>query len=320
MTGSVLITGGNGFVGRHLARSLVGAGHAVRTLDICTGPDLDGVDAIFGDVRDRRVLKEVMDDVEVVFHLASVVGVEACLAQPLETIDVAVNGTMAVLEVAQLESAKVVLVSSSEVLGINPNLPWDEGAERVLGPTTVPRWGYGSAKAVAEHLAFAWVSEHGLDVSVARPFNVYGPGQHPSFVVPSIIRALLAGEPAPVAGPGTATRAFTYVDDLVDGLRLMAAHAGEPRVFHLGATEETSINDLVDLIHRLLGRTGTAERRPARHEGPISDVDVPRRVPDTDAAERSLGWRATTSLEVGLRATIESLRDEMSELGTVRSP
>ena len=308
MSRIAVVTGGAGFVGGHLAERLLSADWAVRVLDV-REPRLDvPVDWIEADVRDRDAMLRAASGATVVFHLATVVGVDRLLEDPVDAIDVTVNGTRHALDAAASARAALVHLSTSEVLGSNPDLPWAEDADRHLGSALVDRWSYASAKAAAEHIVLAGASRIGLPATIIRPFNVYGPRQEAHFVVPLMVRAALADEPIPVHDDGLQTRCFTYVGDVVAGLVAAGEKPGLGRLFHIGTSEEISMIDLAELIGRTVGGAhGTAFERPSERFGEGYE-DIPRRIPDTSAALTILGWRPTVSLPDGLAETIRWYR------------
>ena len=300
-----LITGGAGFVGGHLADRLAADGWTVRVLDL-REPTLDSpVEWIQGDVRDADVMHGAASGVRVVFHLATVVGVDRLLDDPVDAIDVTVNGTLRALDAAAAERAALVHLSTSEVLGSNPELPWAEETDRRLGSALVDRWSYASAKAAAEHVVLAGASRRGIAATVIRPFNVYGPRQEPRFVVPIMVQAALAGDPIPVHDDGRQTRCFTYISDAVEALVLAGEKPGLGRLFHIGTTEEISMLRLAELVAELTGgSSGIGFERPADRWGE-GYQDIPRRIPDASSALTILGWRPTVALRDGLASVID---------------
>lgn len=305
MTGDVLVTGGAGFIGGHLAERLDADGRRVRVLDRrapLAGPVSDWVEA---DVRDATAIEAATRGASLIIHLASVVGVDALLADPVEAIDVAVNGTLRVLESAGRAGVPVIHLSTSEVLGINPDVPWTEDADRVLGSSLADRWSYGTAKATAEHLVLAWSRSRGIPATIVRPFNVYGPRQEPRFVVASMVQAALTGGPIVVDGDGSQTRCFTYVDDVVDGLVRVAAAPGRVPILHLGSEDERSVLELAKLIREAAGGDAPLAFRSAGDRWGGLEPDIPRRIPDTSLARSVFGWRATTGLGEGLRRVVD---------------
>lgn len=308
----VVITGGCGFIGSHLVERLVARGDEVVIFDGAAPPAWQTVAReharhVPGDVLDREALaRAITSDVDVVYHLAAVVGVDQYLSRPLDVIDVNLTGTRNVLDLALAAEAKVVLASTSEVFGKNPAVPWPEDGDRVLGPTSADRWTYSSSKALAEHLTFAFVRQHGLDATIVRYFNAYGPRQRPGFVVSRSVHRALNGKPVVVYDGGRQTRCFTFIEDAIEGTVAAADSAravGE--AFNIGSMTETTVGDAARLIAKLVGPdvelsdvdTGVALGR--------SYEDLARRVPDNTKARDLLGWSPDTTLEDGLTRTIE---------------
>lgn len=300
-----LVTGGAGFLGGHLVERLVRAGWDVVVLD-WRRPDLDApFEWVEADVVDAAAVAEAASSTTVIYHLAAVVGVGPLLDDPLGAIDVTIDGTRAVLAAAAANGAGIVHLSTSEVLGTNPEVPWDEGAVRTVGAAHVDRWAYASAKATAEHLVLVGARRHDLPATVVRPFNVYGPRQRPGFVVPSMVAAALAGRPIPVHDAGDQTRCFTYIDDIVDALVRLGDKPAITPVLHLGSAEETSVAALAGLVARLVGSDRPPEHRSMASVWGEHGGRIDRRVPDASLARHLLGWEATTGLVEGLGRTIE---------------
>lgn len=314
MTGSrVLVTGGWGFIGSHLVERLVADGDEVTVFD-AGGPPPDLTVAgecrhLQGDIRDQSQLAAaVAAGVDVVYHLAAVVGVDQYLARPLDVIDINFTGTRNVLDAATRAGAKVVIASTSEVFGKNPHVPWREDSDRVLGPTSADRWTYSSAKALSEHLTLGFVRQHGTLATIVRYFNVYGPRQRPAYAVSRSVHRALNGLPMVVYDRGRQTRSFTFVDDAIRGTVLAAASpqaAGE--IFNVGSMVETTIGDVIDLIAKLTGSTSVVEVDTRQALGK-SYQDLDRRMPDSGKARQMLGWECVTSLEEGLTRTIDWAR------------
>ncbi len=322
----VLITGGGGFLGSHLCDAFLARGDRVICLDsgsiskIQHNFDNPNFTFVHDTILNEPMVDSLVAQVDLVYHLAAVVGVEHYVADPYAVLNVNVNGTQIVLRAAYKHKKKVVFSSTSEVYGRNPKVPWSEDDDRVLGSTRIDRWCYSTSKAVGEHFCFAYY-KLGLPVVVLRYFNVYGPrldALDRGRVITIFLGQALRNEPITVVGDGTQTRCFTYVDDAIRatveaGLREEAV--GE--IINVGTTRETQIRELAELIVRLSGsRSGIVFVPQEQIYGP-SYEDVPRRVPDTTRMERILGVRAETPLEEGLRRTIEYFKEQPAASGAV---
>ncbi|MEX5720038.1 NAD-dependent epimerase/dehydratase family protein [Geodermatophilus maliterrae] len=306
MSERVVVTGGAGFVGSHLVQRLVERGDEVTVFDELPPDPHAGARYVAGDVRDGDALRAVVTPgVDVVYHLAAVVGVDRYLAQPLDVIDVNFGGTRAALDAALGAGARVVVASTSEIFGKNPAVPWREDDDRVLGSTTSDRWAYSTSKALAEHLVLAYVRQHGLEAAIVRYFNVYGPRQRPGFLLSRSVHRALNGRPLVLYDEGGQTRCFTYVADAVEGTLLAGTRAeagGE--VFNLGSSTECSVGAAVALVAELTDApTSTVSVDTRAALGPTYE-DLTRRVPDSGKARELLGWSCTTSLREGLEQTI----------------
>jgi UDP-glucose 4-epimerase len=317
---NVVVTGGYGFIGSHLVSALLDRGDTVTVFDFAkntrdTSIDFDGhpnFRFVQGDVTDIGSLSQALTSgVDTVFHLAAIVGVKNYMDDPLRVLDVNVIGTRNVLELSRQHGTRVVFASTSEVFGKNPNPPFAEDDDRVLGSTKTARWSYSTSKAMAEHLVFAMHSAYQLPVTVVRYFNVYGPRQAPIFVVSQSVHRILNGHRPYLFDSGDQTRCFTYVDDAVAGTLLAAeSDAAIGEAFNIGSMTETSMREVVDLAIKIADvdsvseaeAVDTAERYGGRYE------DIPRRIPDSTKAQRELGWRLTVDVAEGIRRTIDWAR------------
>ncbi|MEV4106451.1 NAD-dependent epimerase/dehydratase family protein [Nonomuraea sp. NPDC049695] len=310
----VVVTGGGGFVGSHLVERLVTEGNDVTVFDHAVPPEhLAGAAAaryVVGDIRDRSQLSQAITrDVDIVYHLAAVVGVDRYLDQPLDVIDINLSGTRNVLDLAEQAGAKTVVASTSEVFGKNPAVPWAEDDDRVLGSTAIDRWSYSSSKALAEHLTFAFIRQRGLRATIVRYFNVYGPRQRPAFVISRTVHRVLRDLPPVLYDDGGQTRCFTYVDDAITAtVTAGSSEKSDGECFNIGSSDETTMEEAVHLAIELAGAepeivpVDTAERLGRRYQ------DLQRRIPDTTKAYQVLGWRSTTGLREGIARTIEWAR------------
>ncbi|MEZ0075084.1 NAD-dependent epimerase/dehydratase family protein [Planotetraspora sp. GP83] len=306
-----VVTGGAGFVGSHLVERLIGRGDEVTVFD--SGPvphdqrlSREHARHVEGDIRDpARLAEAITRGVDVVYHLAAVVGVDQYLARPLDVIDINFLGTRNVLEQALRVGARVVVASTSEVFGKNPAVPWSEDADRVLGPTSADRWTYSSAKALTEHLTLAFGRQHGLEATIVRYFNAYGPRQRPAFMLSRSIHRALNGRPAVLYDKGEQTRCFTFVDDAIEGTLLAAFHpAAGGETFNVGSMVETTMGDAARLVATLTETDLAGVAVDTRAALGSAYEDVPRRIPDNSKARRILNWECRTSLREGLTRTI----------------
>ena len=315
----ILITGGGGFVGSHLSEALLARGDEVYILE---PGGTQKVRHLLGHPRFRIVRDSVMShdildsliaQVDLVYHLAAVVGVEHYVGDPYEVLNVNVNGTQNVLKVAYKYGRKVVFSSTSEVYGRNPKLPWSEDDDRVLGSTRIDRWCYSTSKAVGEHFCLAY-HKLGLPVTITRYFNVYGPRLDKidvGRIITIFMGQLLRGEPLTVIGDGLQTRCFTYVDDAVAAT--IAAGVGEGtdgQVFNIGTDAETTILELAKLMIDISGSKSTISFVRKEDVYGNSYEDIARRVPDNRRMRETLGVEADTALRDGLARTIEWFRTQ----------
>jgi UDP-glucose 4-epimerase len=313
----VLITGGGGFVGSHLADAFVARGDEVFILDTGTVKKVRHLmgNPAFHYIRDSIFNVEILEGLivkcDLVYHLAAVVGVEYYVGDPYEVLNVNVNGTQNVLKLAFKHQKKVVFGSTSEVYGRNPKVPWREDDDRVLGSTRIDRWCYSTSKAVGEHFCFAY-HRMGLPVTITRYFNVYGPRLDRldvGRIITIFMGQVLRDEPLAVIGDGTQTRCFTYIDDAVRATIAAGIAPGtDGDVFNIGTNVETSIAELARLMIDIAGAKSTIKFVTQESVYGSSYEDIPRRVPDNTKMREVLGVRADTPLREGLRRTIEWFR------------
>ncbi len=322
----VLITGGAGFIGSHLAERALRDGWRVTVLDnLSTGrlENLAGLDVDFvdGDICDEPLVQRAMRDCDRVCHLAAVVGVPVILKDVLGSLRSNVRGSEVVLEAAAEYGVRVCLASSSEVYGRSDRLPFREDDASLLGPTHIPRWSYAAAKIVDEHLALAYYAQRGLPVSIVRYFNAYGPRANLTgyaSVVAVMIMQALRGEPITVHGDGSQTRCFTYVTDMADGTwRLATMDAAVGGVFNLGQPAETRIRDLAEMVRTATGSVSVVTCVPYEQAFGPNFQDVSRRVPDVSRAAEVLGFQATVPLAEGLRRTIDWFRENQDRFANI---
>ncbi|MDG6921180.1 MAG: GDP-mannose 4,6-dehydratase [Nitrososphaerota archaeon] len=312
------ITGAGGFIGSHLVEAMLARGEDVLATDISQSlppnlSELAGKGGFHYRICDVRKASEVSEafpsDVQVIYHMASAVGVDQYINDPIGTIDSVFIGTRNVLERCVNHNTRLVYMSTSEIYGRNPQVPWSEESDRVLGDPSIDRWCYSTSKALCEHLINAIHRKYDLPTTIVRPFNVYGPRQRPAFVIPAVLSRILRGEPPVIYDDGNQTRCFTYVRDVVDGLLLcIDGHAAVGQTFNLGSEHESTVDEVVKIALRVCGsnlepvHVDTKKHLGERYE------DIGRRVPDSSKASRMLGWSATTPIEAGIKQTVEWMK------------
>ena len=313
----ILVTGGAGYIGSHLVDALMAQGHQVYVVDDLSTGKIENIRHHLGNERfhfvndsilNQALMERIIAQVDLIYHLAAVVGVKYVVEDPLRAILTNVRGTETVLELAYKYWKKAIVASSSEIYGKSTAVPLTEDGDRVLGPTSVGRWSYSASKAIDEYFALAY-AKRGLPVVIVRYFNSYGPRLDPKgygSVIAKFIGQALRGEPLTVYSDGQQTRCFTYVDDTVRGTILAATvREAEGEVFNIGSSRETTILELARLVKELVGSSSEIVHVPyVQAYGPDFE-ETRRRVPDVSKAERILGFRAQVPLEEGLKKTIE---------------
>ena len=305
---AILVTGGAGFIGSHLVERLIAAGQHVLVLDdLSTGQFTNvahlegrpGFELRVASVCDAAVVDRCVEECSAVYHLASAVGVRLVVEQPVKTIETIVNGTDTVLKACARYRRPVLLTSTSEVYGKGIKIPFSEGDDCVMGPTTTRRWAYACAKALDEFLALAHWHETRLPVVVARLFNTVGPRQTARYgmVVPGFVAQGLKGEPITVFGDGTQRRCFAHVDDVTRALvGLMADPRAFGGVFNIGNDEEVTIAELAERVRLLTGSRSTIRLVPYGEAYTEGFEDMMRRVPDLTKIRELIGYRPTQNL------------------------
>jgi UDP-glucose 4-epimerase len=315
----VLITGGAGFIGSHLADACIARGDEVFVIDDLSTGTLANIRHLeshprfhrtIDSVRNEHVVEKLVDACDVVFHLAAAVGVKLIVESPVRTIETNVRGTEVVLAAAARQQKRVLITSTSEVYGLSEDVPFREDTNLVMGAPTKGRWSYACSKAIDEFLALAYHREKKLPAVIVRLFNTVGPRQVGRYgmVVPTLVAQALDGAPLTVYGTGTQTRCFGYVGDVVEALLHLMDHpdaAGQ--VFNIGSNEEISITRLAERVLALTGSPSRIVYVPYTEAYEQGFEDMPRRVPDTSKAERVIGFRARTRLDDILRAVIRDI-------------
>ena len=318
----VLITGGAGFVGSHLAEALLSRGDEVFVLDNLSTGSIHNIAHLkeharfhytIDSITNEPLLAELVDRADTVVHLAAAVGVKLIVEAPVHTIETNVHGTEVVLKHANKKKKLVLIASTSEVYGKSVEVPFREDADLVLGPTVKHRWAYACSKMIDEFLALAYWKERKLPVIIVRLFNTVGPRQTGQYgmVIPNFVRQALAGHPITVFGDGTQSRSFTYVGDVV---RAMVALMDEPRavgqVFNIGNGTEITIADLASKVKQLTESSSTIVRVPYDQAYEAGFEDMPRRVPDISKLRALVGYQPTVELDEILTRVIEYFRQQ----------
>lgn len=314
----ILITGGTGFIGSHLSELLILEGNQVIALDNQTTGSADNLnpsknlEVIEGSILDSKLVDSLMSKVTVCFHLAAALGVKNIIDNPLESLETNIKGSEIVLKAATKYQVRILLASSSEVYGKNPNQPLSEDSDRVLGSPKVTRWSYSEAKAIDEFYAFQLNNQKGLPVTIARLFNTVGPRQSGSYgmVLPRFVSAALSNQPLTVYGDGTQSRTFSAVSDVVmaiAGLLKTKSTIGE--VFNVGGNQQITILDLAKKVIEITKSNSQIEFKPYT-EVYGSDFEEPNsRIPDISKIKGAINW----SPQKGLDEIITELSDHMKQ-------
>lgn len=321
MSQRVLVTGASGFVGQHLVERLAEEGYTVVAVDIHRNPPElfhdyeDQIEYIQGSVIHEDFVKNELfptpEPYDKVFHLAAVVGVDQYVGEnshPLYTLDVNINGTKYLLEQVRGTSTHFLYTSTSEVYGRNPDVPWAEEDDSVLGPPTSPRWGYSVSKSLCEHMIHAMGRKpNNPPMTVVRPFNLYGPRQNSGFVVSKFIKMATDGEVPTVYGDGSQTRCFTFISDFIKALFNASERSpADSAVFNVGGTSEVTIAELAETVIETVGMEEDRPRFVDQETVAGEDFeDIDRRIPDISRAKDVLGWEPTVNLRDGIQKTVD---------------
>ena len=321
MPGTALITGGAGFIGSHLAESLLDRGWEVFVLDdLSTGAhrnverlrDRPGFHLVVDSVLSPSVVSELVYKCDVVYHLAAAVGVRLIVEQPVHTMVTNLQGTTTVLEYCNKFRKRVVIASSSEVYGDHrEERPLEENDRRVYGPVTERRWLYADSKAMDEFLALGFHQERGLDCVIARFFNTVGPRQSGQYgmVIPRFVERAVAGAPLEVHGDGNQTRSFCHVLDTVRAtIDLMEAREISGEIFNVGSSERVRIIDLARRVLELTGSRSELVFVPHSEVYGLGIEDVLHREPSIEKIRTATGWRPSLDLARILADVIDHTR------------
>ncbi|HLG18931.1 MAG TPA: GDP-mannose 4,6-dehydratase [Bdellovibrionota bacterium] len=321
---NVLITGGSGFVGSHLAERLLADGHSATLIDDLSTGQTRNVEhleknpkfhLIVESITNLQTLEPLVQATDLIYHLAAAVGVKLIVSDPVATIETNIRGTEVALHLANKWRKPLLLTSTSEVYGKNSSSPFREEDDMVFGPTTHSRWSYACSKAIDEFLAISYHRKKKLPVIVARLFNTVGPRQTSQYgmVVPTFVRQALQNADITVYGDGTQSRTFTYVTDVVEALIRLPKHEqafGE--VFNIGGNREISIHQLAELIKERSKSSSKIVKIPYDRAYEPGFEDMPRRVPDISKLARVTGFSPKVSLEEIIDRVIAFFRSDPS--------
>jgi UDP-glucose 4-epimerase len=314
---NVLITGGAGFIGSHLAERLLARGDEVRVIDDLSTGSQENIEHLraarsfqcfIDTVTNQKLMTELVDDAEVIYHLAAAVGVRLIVESPTRAMETNICGTEMVLELAAKKKKRLLITSTSEVYGKRNEVPFSEDDDLVLGPPDKGRWCYACSKLIDEFLAIAYWKEKRLPTVVARLFNVVGPRQTGRYgmVIPSLVKQALRGDDMTVYGDGSQSRCFTHVSDAVGALIALAESSeANGEVYNIGSTEEISILDLARKIKEIAASDSRIVLIPYEMAYKDGFEDMMRRVPDLTKISAAVGYRPSMNLNEILLSTIK---------------
>jgi UDP-glucose 4-epimerase len=315
----LLITGGAGCIGSHLAEALLQQGHSVMVLDDLSTGSIANIRHLksekrFGYVIDtvmnRAVLAELVDGCDVIYHLAAAVGVRLVVDSPVRTLNTNIQATEMVLEAAKKKKKKVLITSTSEVYGKATKIPFHEDDDLVIGPSVCGRWSYACSKAIDEFLAIAYHREYGLPIVLVRLFNTVGPRQTGMYgmVLPRFVGQALSGSPITIYGDGSQSRCFGWVGDVVNALiKLSFRDEAVGTIFNIGSDEEVTINQLAAVVKEVTGSRSSIQHVSYEEAYGRGFEDMSRRVPDISRIRAAIGYAPTRSLRQIVHAVANSM-------------
>lgn len=325
----ILITGGAGFIGSHLAERHLALGDEVYIIDDLSTGSIGNIQHLkihpqfsyhIESVNNTHLMAELVDLSDVIYHLAAAVGVRLILDSPVRTIETNIRGTEIVLSLAVTKRKRVLIASSSEVYGKKIQVPFREDDDLVLGATSKARWSYACSKAIDEFLAIAYWKEHRVPTVIARMFNTVGPRQTGRYgmVIPNFVAQALSGSDIRVFGDGTQSRCFTHVTDAVDALVGIAAHPeANGEVYNVGGNHEITIMQLAERIKEMTRSKSRIVLVPYSTAYEEGFEDMQRRVPDVGKLNRLIGYEPKISLEDSLQSIIEDQRARLRGTGVL---
>lgn len=312
------ITGGAGFIGSHLADALIARGDCVTILDnMSTGSAkniahlLGKIELHEGDIRDKALVEKLVEQADIVFHMAAALGVKNIMENTLESIDRNFNGSEIVLHAATRFNKRLIIASTSEIYGKNPIQPLNEESDRVVGAPQKIRWTYADAKALEEAVAHTLHKTQGLKVTTVRFFNTVGPRQTGQYgmVVPRFIQSALKNEEITIYDDGSQSRVFCHVEDAVKAVITLSRNdstIGE--YFNVGGVGETTVKELATKVIERTNSTSTIKYIPYSDAYPAGFEDMQRRVPDITKIKQAIGWQPQHSLDSIIDSVIASLK------------
>jgi UDP-glucose 4-epimerase len=326
----VLITGGAGFIGSHLAERLLERGDEVCIIDDLSTGSIENLTFIkknpkftyhIDTIRNYRLTAELVDMCDIVYHLAAAVGVRLIVESPVNTIETNIRGTDIILSLAAKKRKRVLVTSTSEVYGKRNSVPFKEDDDLIMGPTSKGRWSYACSKAIDEFLAIAYWKEKRVPTVIARLFNTVGPRQTGRYgmVIPNFVQQALLGQDITVYGDGSQTRCFTHVNDVVGALIQIAEHpraVGE--VYNIGSDHEVTVLELARKVKKMIGSESRIVFKPYDEAYEEGFEDMMRRVPDISKIRALIGYKPRAGFEAILESVIDYHRLRM--LGEVGVP
>ena len=314
----VFITGGAGFIGSHLADALIARGDHVTILDnLSTGSatniaHLSGkLELHQGDIRDAALIEKLMAPADLVLHMAAALGVNTILEKTIESVSVNFTGSEVVLNAATKLKKRIIIASTSEIYGKNPQQPLHEESDRVVGAPQKIRWTYSDAKALEEAVAHSLYTTEGLKVTTVRLFNTVGPRQTGRYgmVLPRFVQAALNNQPITIYGDGSQSRVFCHVADAVKAiLTLAATDSTIGDVFNVGGVGETTVKALAEKIINQTNSTSTITYTPYEDAYPAGFEDMQRRVPDITKIKKTINWSPANTLDSIIDDVATSMR------------
>jgi UDP-glucose 4-epimerase len=317
----ILITGGAGFIGSHLAERLLGEGHTVHVIDNLSTGRLENIETFkdhpkfhltIGSILNRELMEKLVEGCHQVYHLAAAVGVKYIIENPLLSLKTNIVGTDNVLELCNKHKAKVLITSTSEIYGKSENVPFAEQDDRLLGSTHISRWGYSCSKAIDEFMALAFYREKKLPVVIVRCFNTVGPRQSGQYgmVVPKFIKAALLDQPIVVYGSGEQTRCFADVSDVVNAfVKLMSTPECAGEIYNVGNTESISIKDLAAKVKQMCNSKSRIEFMSYEDAFEEGFEDMMNRMPDLSKINKAIGYEPQYKLDDIINRMIKYYED-----------